>query len=125
MHMTYFQSMQTLWAEYQRFRLGVEERLVRLEAENRKLKEALEAALQQTKPLHIDHITYKVQELHVRDLTGTLNIGLTALADPKQLESWLAEQEKKNENPLEDTEVQFGESGAPGDAGPSTATDLP
>lgn len=106
MHLPYWQSSQALWAELQRLSQSVEERFVRLEEENRKLKEMIAGI----RPLQIDNITYKVQELHVRELSGTLNIGLTALADSKQLEKWLAEQEQSGENPLHDTDVRCGET---------------
>lgn len=43
-----------------------------------------------------DNVTYKVQELAVHDLSGTLNIGLTALSDPKQLENWIKQKENED-----------------------------
>ncbi|OUM97427.1 MAG: hypothetical protein BAA02_06155 [Paenibacillaceae bacterium ZCTH02-B3] len=71
----------------------LEERTARLEG----LVQTLERLLRQLKPVHIDNIHYKIQELHLRDLSGTLNVGLTALTDPQQLEEWL----KKQPNPGE------------------------
>lgn len=119
MNMPHWQSVQVLWAEVQRLAQHFEQRLVRLEEENRTLKEMIE----RIRPLHIGNITYKVQELHVKELSGTLNIGLSAFADPEQLEKWLAKQEQTAENPLEDAEVQFGDGeeqseGAGGAGGP-------
>lgn len=63
----------------------LEDRLAMLENQS----EQLARGLQQVKPIHIENITYKVQELAVHDLSGTLNIGLTALSDPEQLEKWV------------------------------------
>ncbi|WP_274363482.1 spore germination protein GerPC [Paenibacillus thermotolerans] len=63
----------------------LEDRALLAEKEVKDLKEAL----QKIKPVNIEAINYKVQELAVRDLSGTLNIGLTALSDPEQLQQWL------------------------------------
>ena len=52
----------------------LEQEIRRLQQENRQLKEAIE----QLKPMHIEKIEYKIHELHVETLSGTLNIGLTA-----------------------------------------------
>ncbi len=65
--------------------LRMEERLRQLEEANRLLKEQVEAV----KPVQYGNITYKVQELHVNELTGTLNIGLTSLADEGQLKTMM------------------------------------
>lgn len=72
---------------------SLEDRALMAEKELQHLKESI----QKCKPVHIDAINYKVQELAVSDLSGTLNIGLTALSDPKQLEEWI-EQNGKKEN---------------------------
>jgi len=71
----------------------LEERAARLEG----LVQTLERLLRQLKQVHIDNIHYKIQELHLRDLSGTLNVGLTALTDPKQLEEWLKQQPNPGE----------------------------
>jgi len=71
----------------------LEERMARLEG----TVQILERLLRQLKPVHIDNIHYKIQELHLRDLSGTLNVGLTALTDPKQLEEWLKKQPEPGE----------------------------
>ena len=65
--------------------LRMEEQLRQLEEANRLLKEQVEAV----KPVQYGNITYKVQELHVNELTGTLNIGLTSLADEGQLKAMM------------------------------------
>lgn len=52
----------------------LEQEIHRLKQENAFLKEKIE----QLKPIQIEKIEYKVHELHVETLSGTLNIGLTA-----------------------------------------------
>lgn len=62
----------------------------RLEAQ---LKEHLDNQLKEKQDNHSadpkhttpPNITYKIQELHVNELKGTLNIGLTSSATPEQL----------------------------------------
>jgi predicted RNase H-like nuclease (RuvC/YqgF family) len=71
----------------------LEDRLLQLETESRQL----EKTLRELKPIHIDSINYKVQELSVRDLSGTLNIGLTALSDPEQLERLINQKDSGGE----------------------------
>lgn len=63
----------------------LKEQLQALEEANRLLKEQVEGL----KPVQYGNITYKVQELHVNELTGTLNIGLTSLADEGQLKAMM------------------------------------
>lgn len=69
-----------------RQQMQVESRVEDLEKEVNRLREQLE----QTKPIHIDTVNYKVQELSVHELKGTLTIGMSALADPKQIDKWLS-----------------------------------
>ncbi|MDF2937462.1 MAG: hypothetical protein K0Q90_2835 [Paenibacillaceae bacterium] len=78
------------WLEKRQAELGsrllrMEEQLRQLEETNRLLKEQVDAV----KPVQYGNITYKVQELHVNELTGTLNIGLTSLADEGQLKTMM------------------------------------
>lgn len=77
---TYVQQWIT-WFE-QAIRL-LEKRQQELELENKRLSERLEAI----KPVQFGNITYKIQELNVNELKGTLNIGLTSLADDNQIQS--------------------------------------
>lgn len=66
-----------------------------LEAENQRLKDQLAGPVLQDlrnqlqaqldKPTAPPNITYKIQELHVNELKGTLNIGLTSSATAEQL----------------------------------------
>ncbi|NOU98821.1 spore germination protein GerPC [Paenibacillus planticolens] len=75
----------------------LESKQYELEAENQRLKDQLDKQLKeklndqtanqkQTPP---PNITYKIQELHVNELKGTLNIGLTSTASPEQLHSMI------------------------------------
>jgi sugar-specific transcriptional regulator TrmB len=60
----------------------LEDRIRQAEDELRELK--AEAA--RVRPIHIEAVNYKVQELVVSELSGTLHVGLTALTDSKSLE---------------------------------------
>ncbi len=64
---------------------ALEDRALLAEREVQTLKESIA----QLKPVNIGSIQYKVQELSVSELSGTLNVGLTSLADPEQVEAWL------------------------------------
>lgn len=83
----------------------IELRIQALEQENQQLKEAV----QQIKPIHIENINYKIQELSVKELKGTLNIGLTSLKDPEEVKKWLQESEDGAEVQLEDIEQGGGQ----------------
>lgn len=52
----------------------------------------LEGKLDRHKPLQIETINYKVQELHVQELSGTLVAGLSALANGEAVQQWLGEE---------------------------------
>jgi hypothetical protein len=54
--------------------------VLQLEAENKKMREKLD----HVKPLVIENINYKIQELNVEELKGTLNIGLTGETDAEE-----------------------------------------
>ncbi|MEK8128809.1 spore germination protein GerPC [Paenibacillus filicis] len=54
-----------------------------------KLEEKLSHHLDDLKPAAPPSITYKIQELHVNELKGTLNIGLTSTATTEQLRGML------------------------------------
>lgn len=56
-----------------------------LKRENKQLREAISTI----KPISIEKITYKVQELHVETLSGTLNIGLTTQDAVEDLEGFV------------------------------------
>jgi hypothetical protein len=85
----------------------LEERIRRAEEELRALKE--ETA--RVRPIRIEAINYKVQELVVSELSGTLHVGLTALTDSKSLEKIVGEGENVAMENL------TNESGAEADGG--------
>ncbi|GEM_PF-2389873 len=68
-----------------------EQLLKQVEALEARIK-SLEGKLDQYKPVHIETINYKVQELHVQELSGTLVAGLSALAEGEAVQKWLSEE---------------------------------
>lgn len=85
----------------------LQDRLLQVETVTDQLREQVD----QLRPVHIGQVHYKIQELTVSELSGTLNVGLTALADPQQMEQWLkqvdAEDKSNNPSPSMPNEVQF------------------
>jgi spore germination protein PC len=63
----------------------LENRIRVLQEEQMSLKEQVG----NLKQVHIENINYKIQELSVKELKGTLNIGMTALTDPEEIKKWL------------------------------------
>nr|WP_232345502.1 spore germination protein GerPC [Paenactinomyces guangxiensis] len=55
----------------------LEKEISKLKKENKELKDKVEAV----RPVSIDKVEYKIHELHVDTLSGTLNVGLTANGD--------------------------------------------
>lgn len=91
--------------QYDDYFQRLEQRLVELEQEQERIQkenQELQQQVSQLKPIHIENINYKIQELIVKELKGTLNIGLTSLVDEKQLNKLLSEQEDQNEINLQD-----------------------
>lgn len=56
-----------------------------------KEKEDLKEKVENIKPINIENINYKIQELTVEELSGALNIGLSALTDAENLKKLLNE----------------------------------
>ncbi|WP_418200462.1 spore germination protein GerPC [Alkalihalobacterium sp. APHAB7] len=83
----------------------LKEKVEKVEEENEELKEKL-GDLQ---PINIENINYKIQELAVEDLSGTLNIGITALTDPENLKKLLKDFEGINVNDVEENEMEMEE----------------
>lgn len=87
-----------MYYPYPDFFQNLEHRLKELEENNERLhneNQQLKQQLEQIKPIHIENINYKIQELVVRELTGTLNIGMTALSDPNEIKKWFSESESE------------------------------
>lgn len=72
-------------------------RIHQLEERQKQLQEKIEAI----KPLTIENINYKIQDLHVQELSGNLLVGLTALSDAEELQELLREQNITTVNPTE------------------------
>jgi hypothetical protein len=83
------EKVQNLEQDNMNFVKETKQRFHLIENENEKLKEKLA----QIKPIHIENINYKIQELDVKELKGTLNIGMTALTDAEKLKEWIGESE--------------------------------
>lgn len=78
----------------------LEQRLFQLEQSNQKLTQEnkqLKQKVDAIKPIHIENINYKIQELVVRELKGTLNIGMSGITDPKELSKWIQEEDPQGE----------------------------
>lgn len=92
----------------------LEHQLRELEERIRQAEEELRALKEETarmRPIRIEAINYKVQELVVSELSGTLHVGLTALTDSKSLEQIVGEGENVTMENL------TNESGADADGG--------
>lgn len=68
-------------------------RIHQLEEENRKLSKKVD----DIKPIVIENINYKIQELNVDELKGTLNIGLSGEAGTESLAPFMDDEDKENE----------------------------
>ena len=63
----------------------LEQEIRRLKKENKEIKEQIATI----KPLVVEHLEYKIQELDIQTLSGTLNVGLTAHGDEKSIEDMI------------------------------------
>lgn len=107
-----YQQQQQYQQQYDDYFHRLEQRLLELEQEQERIQKENEELLQQVrhiKPIHIENINYKIQELIVKELKGTLNIGLTTLADEKQLNKLLKDQETDGEINLQDLDTNQSE----------------
>ncbi|MFN7251368.1 MAG: spore germination protein GerPC [Anaerobacillus sp.] len=82
---------------------SLQQKIEEVEKENEELKEKVE----NIKPINIENINYKIQELTVEELSGTLNIGLSALTDAENLKKLL---EEKGEIKFNDIDTQAMEN---------------
>ncbi|UOF90490.1 spore germination protein GerPC [Fodinisporobacter ferrooxydans] len=72
----------------------LQQRVERLERENEQLKQQLQMAMR------IKRLEYHIEELHVRNLRGTLNIGITAQGSEKDLQNMIGELQSKENGPF-------------------------
>jgi predicted RNase H-like nuclease (RuvC/YqgF family) len=98
-----------LYHNYYNYFENLEHRFKELEEQHRELNEEnkkLKDYVENLKPVHIENINYKIQELIVRELKGTLNIGLTSLTDADELKKLLGETEQGEDIHLQDMDQQ-------------------
>lgn len=81
--------------ELYQFLQQLQQQIIELQQENQHLKETLNSM----KPINIENINYKIQELHVKELKGTLNIGLTGEAHLEDMETIIDEIQDSVNNP--------------------------
>jgi hypothetical protein len=77
-------------------------RLIRLEQEVaslRKENEALRKKLASVQPVTIERLEYKIQELSIKTLSGTLNVGLSATGDDQSIAGMIEQIQKKGKGP--------------------------
>ncbi|MUK88550.1 hypothetical protein GMD78_09125 [Ornithinibacillus sp. L9] len=77
-------------------------KLNQLEEENKQIKEELE----NKKAIKVENVNYKIQDLHVEDLSGALLVGLTSWSDAEELQELLAENGPVMFNDLNTDEMQ-------------------
>jgi len=89
---------------------NIQEKLTEIEEKYTKLKETIE----HLKPMTVENVHYKIQDLHVQDLSGTLHVGLTTLSDAEQLQKLLAESDSIQFSDMDTEECanQWTETGA-------------
>ena len=78
------------------------EKLKEMEEENKKLKEEIK----NIKPITIENINYKIQDLSVEELSGTLLVGLSALSDAEELKKMLADNGQVVLNDIDTEEME-------------------
>lgn len=91
----------------------LEERLRALEENYQQLEEEykrLQEQIKEIKPIHIENMNYKIQELVVKELSGTLNIGLSGLMDPEELAKWHAKEREQQDVHLANLEQREEET---------------
>lgn len=100
-----------MYYPYPEFWHNIEQRLRTLEESNERLdkeNQQLKEQLNQIKPIHIENINYKIQELVVRELSGSLNIGMTGLSDPQEINKILNDDENGSVNEISLQDIEQG-----------------
>ncbi|MFD2043534.1 spore germination protein GerPC [Ornithinibacillus salinisoli] len=77
-------------------------KLTHLEEENKQIKEELT----NKKTINVENVNYKIQDLHVEDLSGALLVGLTSWGDAEELKELLAENGPVTFNDINTDEIQ-------------------
>ena len=85
-----------------RYLQPIMEKLKEMEEENKKLKEEIK----NIKPITIENINYKIQDLSVEELSGTLLVGLSALSDAEELKKLLSDNGQVVLNDIDTEEME-------------------
>lgn len=105
-----YQTMQRFWERFD----YLEKEVQRL----RKVTKELQEKVDGIKPVKIDRIEYKIHELNIDTLSGTLNVGLTAQADEEGMGDVIEKIiEKQKENILEEINTPSNKDNPPADNG--------
>ncbi len=87
-----------MYIDFYSWAQNMEKRIKKLEEENEELRKQIEAMDKTT----IENVNYKIQELHVKELKGTLNIGWAGKASSEEVEDLLQDimidSENKDDN---------------------------
>ncbi|MCR8843897.1 spore germination protein GerPC [Paenibacillus sp. SC116] len=89
---------------------SMEARISQLEAQVQQQStdnQALQATIKEVKPIQIGTINYKIQELHVSELSGTLNVGLTAFTDEKEMQKLIGSLKEQGEKQMENMDTTY------------------
>ncbi|WP_163970574.1 coiled-coil domain-containing protein [Oceanobacillus halotolerans] len=78
------------------------EKLNKLEEEQKKMQDEID----NIKPVNVENVNYKIQDLNVQDLSGTLLVGLTTLSDAENLKELLAENDAVTFNDMNTDEFE-------------------
>jgi hypothetical protein len=98
----YFKQLQVRFLQMEEAIAELQSELAALESENKQIRKKMA----DIKPIHIENLNYKIQELGVQELKGTLNIGMTALSDAEQIQKIIRESETGESVQLHDMETE-------------------
>jgi Zn-finger protein len=77
-------------------------KIEKIEQENSELKKKIE----DIKPINVENVNYKIQDLSVQELSGSLLVGLTALSDAENLKELLQENGPVTFNDIDTEDVE-------------------
>lgn len=82
--------MWNIWETIQQLDLRVRA----LEHENQELRKQLDST---KRPFRVKKIVYHVHALHIKEMSGTLNIGITAPLDEEEMEQLVVEMKREED----------------------------
>lgn len=87
----------TLWDVWQAIQ-HLAQRVEVLEQENRDLRRKMEErAVEAKRPFKVKKIVYHVHALHIQEMKGTMNIGITAPLDEAEMERLVLEMQREED----------------------------